>query len=55
MKFYISSFCCNLLALTPLSRVLPEKLTGPQIVKKLPAFYGTGKFITVLTRALSLS
>jgi hypothetical protein len=25
---------------TPWSRVLPEKLTGPQLVKKFPAFYG---------------
>ena len=28
------------LALTPWVRVLPEKLTGPQSVKKFPAFYG---------------
>jgi hypothetical protein len=27
--------------LTPYSRVLIEKLTGPQLVKKFPAFYGT--------------
>jgi hypothetical protein len=27
--------------LTPWSRVLPEKLTGLQQVKKFPAFYGT--------------
>jgi hypothetical protein len=25
---------------TPLSRVLPEKLTGPQLVKKCHVFYG---------------
>jgi len=30
------------------SRVL-EKLTGLQLVKKFPAFYGTGKFITAFT------
>jgi hypothetical protein len=43
--------------LTPWSRVLPEKLTGLQLVKKFPTFYGTRKFITVLTstRHLSLS
>jgi len=32
--------------LTPWSRVLLEKLTGFQLVKKFPAFYGTRKFIT---------
>ena len=35
--------------LTPYSRVLLEKLTGLQLVKKLPAFYGTWRFITALT------
>ena len=42
---------------TPWSRVLLEKLTGLQLVKKFPAFYGTQKFITALTsvRHLSLS
>jgi hypothetical protein len=29
------------LTLSVWSRVLPEKLTGPQPVKKFPAFYGT--------------
>ena len=38
-------------ALTPWSRVLLEKLTGSQIVKKLPAFYGTLRFITAFTKA----
>ena len=43
--------------LTPWCRVLLEKLTGLQLVKKFPAFYGTRRFITVLTsvRHLSLS
>jgi len=41
--------------LTPQSRVLLEKLTGPQLVKKFPAFYGTRRFITVFTRARHLS
>ena len=38
-------------------RVLLEKLTGLQIVKKFPAFHGTRNFITALTsvRQLSLS
>ena len=37
--------------LTPWSRVLLEKLTGFAAIKKFPAFYGTRKFITVLTSA----
>ena len=41
--------------LTPWSRVLLEKLTGSQPVKKLPAVSGTRKFITVFTSALHLS
>ena len=43
--------------LTPWCRVLLEKLTGLQLVKKFPAFYGTRRFITALTsfRHLSLS
>jgi hypothetical protein len=36
---------------TQKSRVLLEKLTGPQLVKKFPAFYGTRRFITAFTRA----
>ena len=34
-----------------LRRVLLEKLTGFQLVKKLPAFYGTQRFITAFTLA----
>jgi len=43
--------------LTPWSRVLLEKLTGLQLVKKFPAFHVTRTFITALTsvRHLSLS
>jgi hypothetical protein len=42
---------------TTWSRVLLEKLTGLQLVKKFPAFYGTRRFLTALTsdRHLSLS
>ena len=42
---------------TPWCRVLLEKLTGLQLVKKFPAFRGTRRFITALTsvRHLSLS
>ena len=54
-----SSVCytSKLYFLTPWSRVLLEKLTGLQLVKKFPAFHGTRRFITALTsvRLLSLS
>ena len=40
--------------LTPLSRVLPKKLTGPQVVKTFPIFYGSYRFITVCTTARHL-
>ena len=42
-------------SLTPWSRVLLEKLTGSQLVKKLPAFYGTRRFTTAITSARHLS
>ena len=35
--------------LTPWNRVLLEKLTGSQLVKKFPAFYGIRRFITAFT------
>ena len=43
--------------LTALCRVVLEKLTGLQLVKKFPTFHGTRRFITALTsvRHLSLS
>ena len=43
--------------LTPWCRVLLEKLTSLQLVKKFPSFHGTRRFITALTsvRHLSLS
>jgi hypothetical protein len=41
--------------LTPWCRVLLEGLTGPQLVKKFPTFYGTRKFITSFTRVRHLS
>jgi hypothetical protein len=37
------------------SRVIPEKLTGPHLAKKLPAFYGTLRLITPSTRVHYLS
>ena len=43
--------------LTPWNTVLLEKLNGFQLVKKFPAFYRTGGFITAFksVRHLSLS
>jgi len=43
--------------LTPWCRVLLEKITGLQLVKKFSSFHGTRRFITALTsvRHLSLS
>jgi hypothetical protein len=41
--------------ITPWSRVLPEKLTVPQLGKKYPAFHGTRRFITAFTSALHVS
>ena len=43
------------LLLTPQSRVVLEKLTSSQLVKKFPAFYGTRRFITAFTSARHLS
>ena len=39
----------------PWSRFLLEKLTGFQLVKKFPVFYGTRRFITTFTCACYLS
>jgi len=55
---YIEQKLCNIFSLTPQipwNRVLPEKVTGHQVVKKLPAFYGTPRFIATFTRARHLS
>ena len=41
--------------LIPCSWVLPEKLKRPKLLKKFLAFYGTRRFITVLTAARRLS
>ena len=55
-KFYSTRTLITYL-LTPWCRVLLEKLTGLQLVKKFPAFHVTRRFITALTsvRQLSLS
>ena len=47
--------CISWIILTPLCRVLLEKLTGLQLVKKFPAFHGTRRFITALTSVRHLS
>jgi len=53
IKFKSSS--ALVILFTPQSRVLLEKLTGSQLVKKFPAFYGTRRFITTFTSAHHLS
>ena len=55
-KSFVRNFTHTYL-LTAWCRVLLEKLTGLQLVKKFPAFHGTPRFITALTsvRQLSLS
>jgi hypothetical protein len=66
VSFFISSplvikgdynFCTYLLTylLTPWSRVLLEKLTSFQVVKKFPTFSGTRRFITAVKSARHLS
>ena len=62
LYFFVVSLCLlNYILLTylltPWCRVLLEKLTGLQLVKKFPTFHGTRRFITALTsvRRLSLS
>ena len=51
--YYYYYYYYNLL--TPWCRVLLEKLTGLQLVKKFPAFHGTPRFITALTSVHHLS
>ena len=46
---YILYYSNTLYLPTPWCRVLLEKLTGLQLVKKFPAFHGTRRFITALT------
>ena len=51
----MSAWSFGMLYFTPWSKGLPEKLTGPQPVKKIPAFYATRRFITAFTKAHHLS
>ena len=46
---------CSYALLTPWCRVLLEKLTGLQLVKKFPAFHRTRRFLTALTSVRHLS
>ena len=57
LRFALQHRCCNTYLLTPWCRIILEKLTGLQLVKKFPAFHGTRRFITAITsvRHLSLS
>jgi len=54
-EYIVCCVCSKNNLLTPLSRVLLEKLTGSQLVRKFPAFYGTRRLITALTSANHLS
>ena len=42
-------------SITPMSRIVPEKLTGVMLVRKFSAFYGTRRSISAVTRARHLS
>ena len=58
LSIYLSiclSVCPSIHPSSPSSRVLPEKLTVPRLLKKCFAFYGTRRFITAFTRARHLS
>ena len=57
-RFRHRSSTCDVassLILTPWCRVLLERLTGLQLVKKFPAFHETRTFITALTSVRHLS
>ena len=56
-KVSVKNITLYFILLTTRCRVLPEQLTGLQLVKKFPAFHGTRRFIAALTsvRHLSLS
>jgi hypothetical protein len=51
MKATITTTTTTTTELIPWNRSLPEKLTDPQLVKKLPIFYGNRRFITAFTTA----
>ena len=49
--YEVRSYCI----LTPWSGALLENLTGSQLVKKFPQFYGTRMFITAFSSAQHMS
>jgi hypothetical protein len=49
--YYTTTTTTSTTTTTPWSRALREKLTGPQLVNKYTAFYGTHRFITAFTTA----
>ena len=55
LKYHPSTLPIFTYFLTPWNRVLLEKLTSSQLVKKFPAFYGTQRFITTFSNAHYLS
>jgi len=57
LLYLLTYYLLNLLPylLTPCRRVVLEKLTGLQLIKKFPPFYGTRKFISAFTSACHLS
>ena len=55
VKFVPKSDTYTKYLLTLWSRVLPEKLIGPHLLKQFSAFYGTWRFIIALTTAHHLS
>jgi len=52
---YLQRLCLYLLTYSMEQNRVLEKLTGCQVVKKFPAFYGTWRFCTAFTRAHHLS
>ena len=48
-RLHVMTWPYKISLLTPWCRVLLEKLTGLQLVKKFPAFHGTRRFINSLT------
>ena len=55
MDYWNTFFLILTYLLTPLHKVLLEKLTGFHLVKQFPTFYGTRKLITAFTSASHLS
>jgi len=57
VEFCTSRNCVDMWStiwLNPWSRILPEMLTGSQLIKKFPAFYGSRMFITAFKSARQL-